>query len=302
MNSADVEAVRVTSARVNRAVWGVAVGVMVYGTVNVTSLLLHHGVPQAVAWMLSLMVDLGLCVALWADRVLHQHDRKSGWLTVLRWITAAMTWALNVGESAQRMDWVGVGIHSCGPVLLVVTAEAAGAVQRHMTAIITDLTKPPAVDVAEPPRADRFAPTNQANQTAPAEWFTGSPTGSTPYRTAWPNQAENELGEPDRPAVASGANHTSHGSPLELVTADDGDPVPGCPDPALADVWPLALDLARACERDGRTVTKRALEAHIRAGGRTCSAARAMALLTALRSVEATPADPVSAREATATG
>lgn len=127
------------SSRMNIALWAIAAGVMIYGAGNVTELMLAHRAPWPTAPLLSLMVDLGLCVALWGDRALQLYNRKAGWLVVLRWATAAMTWALNVAGSALRHDWVGVGIWSCGPVLLVIVAEAAAAIQRQVTAIVADL-------------------------------------------------------------------------------------------------------------------------------------------------------------------
>lgn len=160
---------RRTSARINWALWGIAAGVMVYGAGNVTALLLAHATPWPTAWLLSSMVDLGLCVALWGDRVLHMYGRSESWLTALRWITAAMTWALNVAGNALpvhgRADWVGVGIHSCGPLLLVVVAEAAGAIQRHVTAIIGDIESALSNTTARKPAPT--APTKPAPATRP---------------------------------------------------------------------------------------------------------------------------------------
>jgi hypothetical protein len=116
---ADVERTR---ARINHAVWGVALGVMIYGAINVTVLLVCHGVPQPAAPLLPLMVDLAMCAGLWGDRVMHRHGRRGGWVTGLRWSTAAMTLALNVTQPVLDRDWVGLGIHACGPLLLLVVA------------------------------------------------------------------------------------------------------------------------------------------------------------------------------------
>ncbi|SNY72754.1 hypothetical protein [Paractinoplanes atraurantiacus] len=134
-----VEQAKAKSDNINRATWGVAAGVMIYGTVNVTMLLVEHHVPWQIAPLLSLMVDLGLCVALWAAPVLAEYGRKSGWVNVLRWVTALMSWGLNVAEPALARDWVGVGIHSCGPVLLIVVAEAGAALQRTLAEIVAEL-------------------------------------------------------------------------------------------------------------------------------------------------------------------
>ncbi|MQA96014.1 MAG: hypothetical protein GEV11_15670 [Streptosporangiales bacterium] len=129
---AELAGLRRTSRAVYGAVWGVAAGVMVYGAGNVTALLTAHGVHVGIAWMLSPMVDLGLVVALVGGRALDRYGVRDRWLTVLRWTAGLMTWCLNVAGPALRGDMVGVLIHSCGPVLLLVVAEAAGSVQRSI--------------------------------------------------------------------------------------------------------------------------------------------------------------------------
>lgn len=136
--STEIDSVLRTRVAINRAVWGIAAGVMVYGMINVTTLLCDHGVPAAIAWMLPLMIDLAMCIGLWGDRVLHLYGRHDGWVVALRWITAVMTLSLNIAEPALRHDWVGVGIHTGGPLLLLVVAEAAGSIQRHLTQIISE--------------------------------------------------------------------------------------------------------------------------------------------------------------------
>jgi len=117
---AELARARRTSARINWALWGVAAGVMIYGAGNVTALLLAHATPWPTAWLLSGMVDLGLCIALWGDRVLHTYGRSDSWLTALRWITAAMTWALNVAGNALPVRvmrtgsvWVSIPAGRC---------------------------------------------------------------------------------------------------------------------------------------------------------------------------------------------
>lgn len=134
-----------TRNRLNRAVWGVAVGVMTYGAINVTSLLMRHGVSPFVAWVLSVMIDLGMCVGLWGERVLHHYNRRDTWVTSLRWVTAVMTLTLNTARPALERDLVGVGIHAVGPILLLVVAEAAGSIQRQLTEIVRELQPAPLV-------------------------------------------------------------------------------------------------------------------------------------------------------------
>lgn len=137
--TADIADLERTRRRINTAVWGIAAGVMIYGAINVTGLLIDHGVWAHVAWLLSVMIDLAMCVGLMGDRVLHQYGRQDPWVTALRWATAVMTLILNTARPALAHDWVGVGIHTAGPVLLLLVAEAAGSFQRQLTAIIQDL-------------------------------------------------------------------------------------------------------------------------------------------------------------------
>ena len=135
----DVAVVERTSRWINKAVWGIAFGVMLYGAVNVTPLLIEHGVLRWTAPGLPLMVDLAMCIGLWGDRIMHQYGRTAAWVTALRWITAAMTLALNIAGPVLGLDWVGLGIHACGPLLILVVAEAAGTFQRLFAEIVAEL-------------------------------------------------------------------------------------------------------------------------------------------------------------------
>lgn len=135
----DVSVVEKTSARINFAVWGIAAGVMTYGAINVMPLLIEHGVLKWTAPGLPLMVDLAMCAGLWGDRVMHRYGRTAAWVTALRWITAAMTLALNVAGPVLSRDYVGLGIHACGPLLILVVAEAAGCFQRIFAEIGVEL-------------------------------------------------------------------------------------------------------------------------------------------------------------------
>jgi hypothetical protein len=137
--TSDIEDLERTRRWINLAVWGIALGVMVYGAINVTGLLIGHGVWIQVAWLLSVIVDLAMCVGLLGDRVLHRYGRRDGWVTALRWLTAVMTLVLNTTRPALAQDWVGVGIHTAGPTLLMLVAEGAGSFQRQLSEILMDL-------------------------------------------------------------------------------------------------------------------------------------------------------------------
>jgi len=120
---------------INRLVWTVAVAMMVFSLGTVTELLTDHGVSRYIAWIMAPAVDVGLCVALVGDQVLHRFGVTVGWGTVLRWLTGLITWTLNTAHSWLQFDqggrWdpdtVGICIHSVPPLLLVVLMEAAQA-------------------------------------------------------------------------------------------------------------------------------------------------------------------------------
>jgi hypothetical protein len=48
---ADIADLERTRRLINIAVWGIALGVMIYGAINVTALLIDHGVWVQVAWL-----------------------------------------------------------------------------------------------------------------------------------------------------------------------------------------------------------------------------------------------------------
>lgn len=140
--AAELEAARRTDRVVTTCVWSVAGVVVIYGLGIVYQFVVGHGVPKGIAWMLSPAVDAGLCLGLVATAVLARHGIAAGWVNALRWITALMTLGLNIGKPLTHkpgIDWVGVGIHAAGPILLWVTVEAAAAYQQKIGKVIADL-------------------------------------------------------------------------------------------------------------------------------------------------------------------
>jgi hypothetical protein len=192
--SIQIGALARTQKLINQAVWGIAAGVMAYGAINVTALLIDHGVHPLIAPLLSLMVDLAMCVGLWSDRVLHQYGRRDGWVTALRWITAGMTLALNIARPCLDGDPVGVGIHALGPVLLLVVAEAAGSIQRKLTEIIQQLQR------SLPRPADRDV------LSSPGVSIGGTLAEARAIERAGPRPAPR--GAPDPPAVIGAESET----------------------------------------------------------------------------------------------
>ncbi|MER6826565.1 hypothetical protein ABT352_11305 [Streptosporangium sp. NPDC000563] len=266
---AELEGLQRTSRNVNRAVWGVAVGVMVYGAGNVTGLLVAHGVHAAIAWMLSPMVDLGLIVALVGGRALDRYGVRARWLTVLRWTAGLMTWSLNAAAPALApggVDAVGVLIHSCGPVLLLVVAEAAASVQRGIAATTDRLTRQMNEAATPAPTAPGPAPVRPSE--APA--LSPAPARSAPVRTP--------------KAVGAAKSRTSK-------TASAARPRRAATGAADVDeLMPLGWRIAAEHESRGIPLTRDRLRDAVRQAGQSISTDRAGRLLARLRTDP--PADP----------
>ncbi|MFD9572904.1 DUF2637 domain-containing protein [Streptomyces sp. NPDC059982] len=139
-----MNAVHVGSAERALAVgtWLIVGGAMLYSVLTVTPLMGDH-TPAAWRWtapILPLVVDAAVVIVVRLDSVLARLGGHGGpWPVALRWMTGAMTLALNVGASALAGDLVGVAIHSVAPLLLIVTAEAGLAYRRAITAAVRGL-------------------------------------------------------------------------------------------------------------------------------------------------------------------
>ncbi|WP_329313301.1 DUF2637 domain-containing protein [Streptomyces sp. NBC_01278] len=122
--------------------WLIVGGAMLYSVLTVTPLMADH-TPAAWRWtapILPLVVDAAVVIVVRLDSVLARLGGHGGpWPVALRWMTGAMTLALNVGASALVGDLVGVAVHSVAPLLLIVTAEAGLAYRRAITAAVRGL-------------------------------------------------------------------------------------------------------------------------------------------------------------------
>ncbi|MFF4430622.1 DUF2637 domain-containing protein [Streptomyces sp. NPDC001513] len=122
--------------------WLIVGGAMLYSVLTVTPLMADH-TPAAWRWtapILPLVVDAAVVIVVRLDSVLARLGGHGGaWPVALRWMTGAMTLALNIGASALAGDLVGVAIHSVAPLLLIVTAEAGLAYRRAITAAVRGL-------------------------------------------------------------------------------------------------------------------------------------------------------------------
>ncbi|WP_327170021.1 DUF2637 domain-containing protein [Streptomyces subrutilus] len=122
--------------RTLRLVWVIVAGAVLYSVLTVTPLV-QRVTPNGWDWtapILPLVVDAAVIIVVRVGAIVARLDGDAGaWPLALRWLTGAMTLALNVGDSMLSGDWVGVGVHSVAPILLIVTAEAALMWRRAIT-------------------------------------------------------------------------------------------------------------------------------------------------------------------------
>ncbi|MFB7171301.1 DUF2637 domain-containing protein [Streptomyces sp. NPDC056254] len=119
--------------------WLIVGGAMLYSILTFTPLMAAH-TPAGWRWtapILPLVVDAAVVIVVRLDSVLARlGGQGGGWPVALRWMTGAMTLALNIGVSALARDLVGVAVHAVAPLLLIVTAEAGLAYRRALTAAV----------------------------------------------------------------------------------------------------------------------------------------------------------------------
>ncbi|WP_109006081.1 DUF2637 domain-containing protein [Streptomyces rishiriensis] len=119
--------------------WLIVSGAMLYSILTVTPLMAAH-TPSKWAWtapILPLVVDAAVVIVVRLDSVLARLGGHGGrWPVALRWMTGAMTLALNTADSALAKDLVGVAVHAVAPLLLIVTAETGLAYRRAITAAV----------------------------------------------------------------------------------------------------------------------------------------------------------------------
>lgn len=139
--------------------WAITVGAIVLSMITVTPLVMMV-TPDKYDWtapILPLVVDAAVVIVIRLDAIVSRLGDTGGfWPALLRWMTGAMTVALNVGLSWLHGDWVGVAVHSVAPLLLIVTAESSLAYRRAITRSL-DRIAAEAEKAAEKQRADAHA-------------------------------------------------------------------------------------------------------------------------------------------------
>jgi hypothetical protein len=122
------EIARVESVRgwIDRAVYAVAAGALVFTMLNVSLFAAEHGTPWWMAWLLDPLSSVALLAVLVGDGVLSRHGvTSSGWAVALKWFAALATWSMNIWTSFAAGDVAGVLLHSVAPGLVVLLAQAA---------------------------------------------------------------------------------------------------------------------------------------------------------------------------------
>ncbi|MEU1407542.1 DUF2637 domain-containing protein [Streptomyces sp. NPDC005728] len=139
-----MNAVQIRSAEraLSVGTWLIVCGAMLFSILTVTPLMAAHTADEWdwTAPILPLVVDAAVVIVVRLDSVLARLGGHGGrWPVVLRWMTGAMTLALNTADSALKKDLVGVAVHAVAPLLLIVTAETGLAYRRAITAAVTAL-------------------------------------------------------------------------------------------------------------------------------------------------------------------
>ncbi|MER6500203.1 DUF2637 domain-containing protein [Streptomyces sp. NPDC001455] len=139
MNAAQI---RSADKALSAGTWLIVGGAMLYSILTVTPLAARH-TPDGWRWtapILPLVVDAAVIIVVRLDATLARLGGHGGaWPIMLRWMTGAMTLALNVADSVLTRDLVGASVHSVAPLLLIVTAETGLAYRRAIAAAVTEL-------------------------------------------------------------------------------------------------------------------------------------------------------------------
>ncbi|OEJ93121.1 SpdB, partial [Streptomyces thermolilacinus] len=138
--------------------WVIVAGAVLFSVLTVTPLV-QQVTPDPWDWtapILPVVVDAAVIIVVRIDAIIARlGGRPGGWSAFLRWLTGALTLALNVGHSALAADWVGVGVHAVAPALLIVTAEATLTYRRAITAAVEQIERERAAEREQQAREQR---------------------------------------------------------------------------------------------------------------------------------------------------
>lgn len=126
--AAEMTRVRQTGVVIDRVLFTVAGGALLFTATNVTLFAVAHGTPWFIAWLLDPLASVALLAVLVGDGVLSRHGLRSGpWAAAVKLGAGSATWAMNVWESVTARDPAAVLLHSIAPALLIGLAHATPA-------------------------------------------------------------------------------------------------------------------------------------------------------------------------------
>lgn len=204
-----------------------------------------YGVQWWIAWLLDPMASLTMAAAIVYEGLLADYGKpKVHWLTATKWYAGVATWGMNIWSSAAAGSFAGIWLHSVAPGLVLLLAEAAPRVRRHMADIIDELERELAPVIAGPePVVELSTPTyarvGASSWVAPVapEWRSAV---SEPVVTPEPVGDPAPVPEPVATTGAKGIEPEPEPQPvseleLELVEVPSGEQqaadVPETPDP-----------------------------------------------------------------------
>ena len=151
---AEIGRVRRTGELIDRALFTVAGGALVFTSTNVTLFAVEHGTPWFIGWLLDPLASVAMLAVLIGDGVLSRHGIAAGrWPTAVKLGAGLCTWAMNVWSSVAARDPAAVLLHSIAPGLLIGLAHAAPVyrigfrtVLDRLAAQLDHATGPPGTD------------------------------------------------------------------------------------------------------------------------------------------------------------
>lgn len=190
--NSELKSVTRTRRVVNLMLWVISGGAILYSLMTGAPLVSAHSEWKWTGWVLPVLVDAALVLSLSADAVLSKHGMSGGkWPTAFRWITGLASLFLNAWSSLSAGDWVGVGIHSIAPVILICASEVAPIYRRKFRALELSLTE----QVTEE-KVTRVVQKNRAPikvQSSSSSQVISQPAGGSDIQTSTGSLTENQL-------------------------------------------------------------------------------------------------------------
>lgn len=138
----ELKSITRTRKVVDGMLWLIVGGAVFYSLMTSTPLVAAHSIWSWSGWALGALTDAAFILSISADATLSRHGKQGGrWAAAFRWVTGAASLFLNTWTSIAGGDWVGVGIHSISPVILVFAAEVAPIYRRKFREIELDLSE-----------------------------------------------------------------------------------------------------------------------------------------------------------------